>query len=62
VQQRLKLSAKVILEDLPPPDVEEFDEFPGLFNSCSHSYIYVLFVNITRRQYILFFSFDLKCF
>lgn len=29
VEQRLKLSAKVILEDLPPPDVPEYDEFPG---------------------------------
>lgn len=29
VEQRLKLSAKVILEDLPPPDEPEYDEFPG---------------------------------
>ena len=29
VEQRLKLSAKVILEDLPPPEEPEYDEFPG---------------------------------
>ena len=29
IEQRLKLSAKVIIEDLPPPEVEEYDEFPG---------------------------------
>ena len=29
VEQRLKLSAKVILEDLPPPEEPEYEEFPG---------------------------------
>lgn len=32
VKQRLKLSAKIILDDLPTPEEEPYDEFPG--NYC----------------------------